>query len=120
MKSQNQTIGKLGELAARKFLVKKGYKIIEQNYRNKYLEIDLITSYKKRLVFIEIKTRVRELFGMPEDALTRSKIKKLIWNAAVYAVFNKYTKGYQIDAICIVLDDNKNIKRLTHHQNITS
>ena len=119
MKAENLTIGRFGEAAARNFLHKKGYKIIEQNYRTKYLEIDLVAKYKRLLVFIEVKTRVGELFGMPEDALGYYKIKRLIRNAAIYTTQNHYYKNYQIDSICIVLNDDKNIKRITHYKNIT-
>ena len=118
-KIDNLTTGRLGESAARNFLSKKGYEIIQRNYRTKYLEIDLIAVYKRQLVFIEVKTRVGEARGFPEDAFTNRKIKRLIRNAAIYTAFNEYRKKYQIDAVCIVLDDHENIRRITHYPNIT-
>lgn len=114
----NLTIGRVGEGIARKFLSKKGYRIIEQNYRNKHLEIDLIAFYKRRLIFIEVKTRIGEGFGVPEDAFTVRKIKRLMRNADMYIAFHEYRKKYQIDSVCVVLDNARRVKRITHYPNI--
>lgn len=102
----------------------KGYIIVDQNYRNKYGEIDLIAKEKNNdsLVFIEVKTRMGEQFGIPEDAINFKKKAKLIKNAQAYISWNKKARNfdsYRIDAICIVLDENKQINRIGHYQNIT-
>ncbi len=104
---------------AKKYLQKKGYRIIEQNYRTKYAEIDLIVCDKRTLVFVEVRTKIGERFGSPEESFNRNKINKLIKNAAAYAIRKDYAKDYRVDAICIVLDEKENIKRINHYQNIT-
>jgi putative endonuclease len=119
MKRENFEIGCRGETIAKRYLQNKGYIIIEQNYKNKYAEIDLIACDKKVLVFIEVRTKIGEIFGTPEDSLNRNKIKKLIRNAAAYAAQKGYIKDYRIDAVCIVLDEKKNIERINHYQNIS-
>ena len=119
MKVENKIIGHLGELIAKNYLIKKGYKIIEQNYQNKYLEIDLVATFKQLLIFIEVKTRVGDCFGEPEEALDHHKIKRLVRNATLYVVQNKYCRIYHIDAICIVLNKEKKVERFTHYKNIT-
>ena len=48
--------GKVGECIAVKFLENKGFEIIEQNYRKKYGEIDIIAQKGKILHFIEVKS----------------------------------------------------------------
>jgi len=124
MKRFNLEKGNLGENIARRYLESKGYIIVDQNYRNKYGEIDLIAKEKNNdsLVFIEVKTRMGEQFGIPEDAINFKKKAKLIKNAQAYISWNKKARNfdsYRIDAICIVLDENKQINRIGHYQNIT-
>lgn len=111
-------IGKMGEEIARKFLENKGYKIIEQNYRTKYAEIDLITKLKGELVFVEVRTKVGENFGSPEDTLDYKKKRKIYGNAMAYVGFKKWAGPFRIDAVCIVLNPNCTVNRLDHYENI--
>ena len=56
--SDKQKIGKLGEELAKRFLVKHGYSILEENYTKKYGEIDLIAKKNSVIHFIEVKSIV--------------------------------------------------------------
>ncbi len=120
MKEHNLNIGHLGENIAKEYLEKKGYSIVEQNYKNKYAEIDLILKGKNTLVFVEVKTRINEQFGIPEDAINREKLRRLIRNAQVYMMRKNYDIDFRIDAVCIVLDENKQLIRIDHYENITN
>jgi len=115
-KTNNLKTGRLGEEIAKKYLQVKRYIIIEQNYRTKRAEIDLIALCKNTLVFVEVRTKKRERFGSPEESFSRSKKNKLINNARAYVVKKRWKKEYRIDAICIVLDNNY---RVNHYKNIT-
>ena len=53
--------GILGEKLARDFLKKRGYRIIETNYRCRYGEIDIIARHKGYLIFIEVRTKPRHV-----------------------------------------------------------
>ena len=66
--------GKLGEDIAAKFLEEKGYKILEQNYRTRFSEIDLVCEKDKTLVFVETRTKIGEQFGSPEDTINKQKL----------------------------------------------
>ncbi len=71
--------GLRGEAIATKYLRKKGYRILERNYRTPFGEIDIIAEDRGTLVFIEVKTRKADLFGLPEESVTikkRERIKK--------------------------------------------
>ncbi len=123
--SQHNEVGKIGENFAKEFLEKKGYKIIEQNYKTKYAEIDLIAqkpagflSGKRHLVFVEVRTKIGENFGTPEDTLSRQKIWKILQNAKAYSAFKNWQGPERIDAICIVLNSDFTISRLNHYKNI--
>lgn len=70
-------LGKAGEEAALRYLIKKRYKILFRGFRLFRGEIDIIALDKKTLVFIEVKTRSHKDFGFPEEALTSSKQRQI-------------------------------------------
>ncbi len=124
--SQHNEVGKLGEDLARKYLEKEGYKILEQNYKTKYAEIDLVAEKssgifgQKKLVFVEVRTKVGENFGSPEDTLNKRKLWKVMKNSLSYTAFKKWQGACQIDAVCIVLKPDLSVSRLTHHENVVA
>jgi putative endonuclease len=63
--------GKIGELLAQSFLKKKGYRIIETNYRCAAGEIDIVARQGESLVFIEVRTKTNLNFGSPECTTSR-------------------------------------------------
>lgn len=69
---------------AKKFLKKKGFKIIDENYRTRWGELDLIVQDGKVLVFVEVKTRSQKTFGSPLSAVTAEKQRRLIRMAKTY------------------------------------
>lgn len=71
--NKNTYFGKLGENIAKNYLIKNGYIIRALNYRIGYYEIDIIAKYNDYLVFIEVKTRLSNTFGLAEDQLIRKR-----------------------------------------------
>lgn len=111
-------IGQIGESLARKYLENKGYQVIEQNYRTKYAEIDLVVKKQSVLIFVEVRTKKGQLFGSPEETINRQKLKKLELNAAGYVARKKWKGPYRIDAICVVLNSDNKVARIEHYQDI--
>jgi putative endonuclease len=74
---QKKELGKKGEEKALRFLKKKGYRIIEQNYVCNMGEMDIIAKEKDTLVFVEVKTRTSMVFGPPQLAVTQFKQRQL-------------------------------------------
>ncbi|NCO44908.1 YraN family protein [Candidatus Wolfebacteria bacterium] len=116
-------LGKLGENLACEYLVKKGYKIIDCNFRQKWGELDIISKAPDRtLVFVEVKTMTGSGGNglQPEDQLTKAKLQKLKRTASLYAGHNskliKDDKGWQIDLIALTIDgENCDIR---HYENV--
>jgi putative endonuclease len=75
--AQHNELGKKGEHLAIDFLIEKGYKIVEKNYRFQKAEIDIIAQKEDALVAVEVKTRSTNYFGNPEDFVNPKKIKLL-------------------------------------------
>ncbi len=69
-------LGRRGEIEAQKFLKKKGFKILEKNFKTHFGEIDLIAKIDNTIVFIEVKARSSDVFGMPSEAVNSKKQKK--------------------------------------------
>lgn len=61
-KNDFKSLGNKGEEIATNFLIEKGYKIIDRNFRASVGEIDIIAKDKKEIVFVEVKTRRNMLF----------------------------------------------------------
>ncbi len=109
-----------GEELATKFLKKKGYKIIERNFRKGYGEIDIIAIQGRTLVFIEVKTRTGNLYGSPLEQISYFKLKSLIKTAQFYKLLNpKLPDDLRIDAIAIILDYSNNPVKIEHIENIS-
>ncbi len=75
--STTKEIGTKGERLVEKYLAKKGYKIVANNYTVAGSEIDIVAYKKKILVFVEVKTRSGDSFGAPADAVNELKRRKL-------------------------------------------
>jgi len=84
MGSENIKKGKKGEALAEKFLKKKGYRIIEKNFRTRFGEIDLIALDHGTLVFVEVKARGGTGFGSPMAAVGARKQSHLTMAANIY------------------------------------
>ena len=76
MNYKNQ-VGRFGEKLACQYLVKKGYKIINNNFRIGHKEIDILAKLKEKIVFIEVKTRVGGSFDELVEAISRKKLEIL-------------------------------------------
>ncbi len=116
-------IGNLGEDIACELLTKKGYKIIQRNFRRPWGELDIVAKDPTdTLVFIEVKTMRQNNSAIaelkPEDNLTVAKLKKLQRTAQMFVgQFPKYVNensGWRIDLLTITLPENK----ITHYENI--
>lgn len=76
--------GKRGEAAAIRFLKKRGYSILDTNYRCRSGEIDIVAREKDNIVFVEVKTRTSIEFGLPEESLSTRKMTHLTKVALTY------------------------------------
>jgi len=98
-------LGREGEKAAIKFLKKKGYRIIDKNFRTKAGEIDIIAEQEKVLVFVEVKTRSGSRLGHPVEALTSHKQKKITGIARGFlAKYNIQDRECRFDVVSILGD----------------
>lgn len=83
-----RNVGARGEDLAQRYLQKQRYVIVARNYRpmsGAPGEIDLIARAGKKLIFIEVKTRMNDTVGFPERSVDGSKERALVRAAREYA-----------------------------------
>jgi len=100
--AQHNELGKKGEQLAIDFLIKKGYKILEKNYRYLKAEVDIIAKKEHILVAIEVKTRSTNYFGNPEEFVNPKKIKLLLSAIDNYVVERDLDVEVRFDIIAII------------------
>ena len=105
---KRHVIGKRGEDIATEFLIKQGYNIIERNFQCKMGELDIIAKNKEYIVFVEVKTRSNNKFGMPVESITNKKLQSIYKTAKYYMHINNIKEKYtRIDAIEIYFKNSK-------------
>lgn len=105
MAHHNET-GLEGEQLAVAWLVEKGYKIKEANWRYRHLEVDIIAEKGDTLHFIEVKTRRSTTFGNPEESINKQKMKNLKDAAEEYQVKHPGWNWIQFDVLAILHKPN--------------
>lgn len=109
---------KKGEDLACSYLAQKGYQIIARNFRSRRGEIDIITIYKKTLIFIEVKSRWSDDYGDPKEAITSWKMRTICRTAEYFKMLNPNTPDLlRIDLIAINFIPEKPI--IEHIENIS-
>jgi putative endonuclease len=105
MPKDSRSSGRRGEDLAYRFLKKDKYKILEKNYHSRQGEIDIIAEDRKGvLCFVEVKARSRKDYGLPVEAVTHSKQKKLLATAFIYLETKKIqSKDMRFDIVSVDL-----------------
>ena len=110
-------IGKLGEDCAAKFLDANGYAIVARNFRIRSAEIDIIAQRNGVLAFVEVKARSNIRHGLPVEAVTLRKQKKIIEAASVFLQDENFSDcACRFDVIEIFFDGER-VKEINHIEN---
>lgn len=107
-KYRNKEVGKRGEKLALSFLKKRGYRILDRNFRCKIGEIDIVAEEGGQIVFVEVKTRRNFSFGLPEETLNYFKRKRLT-RLALFYLSNHHLqkKPCRFDVVAILFKKEK-------------
>lgn len=118
MKTARQQVGQWGEALAAKYLREQGFVILAQNWRHGYGELDIIAERDQTIVFVEVRTRRNDKFGVGEESILLGKRLKLIETAQAYLQLHVPHGGeikWQIDVIVVKLQANNNVESLAHY-----
>lgn len=117
---RNQELGRKGELAAARFLYKRGYEILERNWVCYAGEVDIIAKDNDALVFVEVKTRRDCQKGFPAEAVSASKRDRYERMALAYLSENRMVDiqvRFDVVSIVVIAKDRALIR---HHMNAFS
>jgi putative endonuclease len=104
MSLRARRLGQRGERLACEALLARGVHILARDVRTPHGELDIVTRQGRTLVFVEVKARTSRTFGLPEEALTRSKQSHLIAAAQHYLEINALEDAdWRIDVVAIEL-----------------
>ncbi|MHB1108348.1 MAG: YraN family protein [Lutibacter sp.] len=105
--AKHNELGELGEDLAVEELEKKGYEIVERNWRYKKAEIDIIARRDEVLAIVEVKTRSSDYFGDPQDFVNTKKIKMLVEAVNEYVNSKDLEVEVRFDIMAIIINKNK-------------
>lgn len=72
-----RALGLRGEEQGVRYLAARGYVVLERGFRMFRGEIDIIARKDGTLVFVEVRTRARDDFGLPDESVTRPKQRQV-------------------------------------------
>ncbi len=100
-----QDLGAYGETLAESELRKRGYRIVERNYRCKLGEIDIVCKDAGEIVIVEVKTRASRTYGSPQDSITATKARKLMALGYNYLAERRIPDAqWRIDVVAIMIE----------------
>ena len=106
----NKYTGTKGEEMAAAYLIQNGYSMVERNWRFKHWEVDIIASKGNCMHFFEIKTRTSEMYGHPEESISRKKMTNLRNAAEEYQYLHPEWKYIQFDVLAIKMYFNQPVE----------
>lgn len=100
-------LGQKGETVATKWLIEKGYTILDRNWVSGRKEIDIIAETDQRIVFVEVKTRMADYYVHPRESVTIQKQRNLIYAADTYMRRFQIQKEHRFDLIHVIFDQER-------------
>lgn len=82
--------GRNAEEKVAEFLRREGHKIIAKNWRTRWCEIDIVSTYKNTVFFTEVKYRRQNDWGSGFDYITKAKLKQMTFAADIWIHDNKW------------------------------
>ena len=110
--SEHNDVGREGEALAANFLQQKGYEIVDRTWRYGPKEIDIVARDGDTMVFVEVKTRSTLAFELPQEAVTKKKMKNLVEAADAYMIQNNIDLEGRFDIVAVL---NGNPPKVIEH-----
>lgn len=111
-------LGQLGESLAAEHLIRRGFEIVERNYRTRWGELDIVAFDGHTLAFCEVKTRrVSPGRGNPFDALhgpKRTQVRKMAGSWLIDRADRPYADVVRFDAIGVTFTRDGELVGIEH------
>jgi putative endonuclease len=106
-------LGIWGEQCAEEYLRRKGYVILERDWKSGHRDLDIIALDGAVLVFVEVKTRRNRMFTDPETAVDYRKIRNLKLAANHYIKYRRYDGDCRFDIVSVI-GQNGQLEEIEH------
>jgi putative endonuclease len=111
-------LGALGETLASEHLVRRGFRILERNYRTRWGELDIVAFDGRTLAFCEVKTRRLGSDGAtPFEAVhhrKRVRVRKMAGAWMNERIDRPFAPSIRCDAIAVTFDPAGRLMKLEH------
>ena len=91
--------GRQAEQAAADYLKERGYKILDQNWRTRWCEIDVVAEKDSCVYFVEVKYRKSNAWGSGLDYITPAKLKQMRFASELWVSSNNWKGDYSLSAV---------------------
>jgi putative endonuclease len=100
-------IGEIAEGLAQQHILKQGYKILDTNWQFGHLELDIVALDKEQLVVVEVKSRNGIRYEHPSEAVTNTKIKRIVEATEAYIFHKDMERETRFDVITVIFIGQK-------------
>jgi putative endonuclease len=111
-------LGALGEQLAAEHLVRRGFRILERNYRTRWGELDIVAFDGQTLAFCEVKTRrIGQGDGTPFESLhegKRRRVRKMAGSWMRERGARPVARAIRCDAIAVTFDRAGRLVAIEH------
>ena len=105
MSAARQAFGELGERIAERWLLRRGWRVVQRRFRNGRRDIDLVVERDGTIAFVEVKARKGAEFGGPVQAVDYRKRKQLERSAMVWIDrHGREAESYRFDVVGVLLN----------------
>ncbi len=112
--AQHNELGTWGEELAADYLKRKGYTIIERDWKSGHRDIDIICTDGDLVVFVEVKTRRNRIFTEPEQAINYKKLQNLRAAINHYVKCKGVSAAIRLDAVTVVGTPDEGEPEISH------
>jgi putative endonuclease len=100
--ASTKEIGEIAEGLAQQYILKLGYKIMDTNWHFGHLELDIVAQDGDQLVIVEVKSRNGIRYEHPSEAVTNTKIKRIVEAAEAYIFEKDLNMETRFDVITVI------------------
>ena len=105
MSAARQAFGELGERIAERWLLRRGWRVVQRRFRSGHRDIDLVVERDGTVAFVEVKARRGTEFGGPVSAVNYRKRKELVRSATVFIDrHGREAESYRFDVVGVLMD----------------
>ena len=113
--AEHNDLGKWGEAEAARYLLGKGYSILERDWRQGHRDLDIVALTEERdtVVIVEVKTRQNDDLEKPEQAVDTKKMRNIAAATDIYVKQRNIVHQLRFDIISIVGTGGK-VQKIEH------